>query len=467
MSNFLKQAQAIFNKVFQININNLNKESALDSVQSYMIRVILISTLVVTFSLYILLLISYFGLNNHYVSGRLLIGFSILLYLSVATFLFHRNFYKSVAWILILLYIFVATLVLVFWGINTPIGILLLGLIVILSSVMLGAKVIIPMSFALLTLLIIIQILTNTNTVNADRLWLIRDSNFGDVLSYATILGVFSLLAWLSRRQIEEALRQALHAESALLIEKDSLAEKVRHITRSLRDAQLKEMHQLYRFAELGQLTAVILHDLANHLSVLTLDIEELQGKGKKTTHIKNAVESIDYIEEIVKEVRSKLNDNTRSIEINLIKLIEGCVNDLSLKSTKSNVKISFNSTNILKAAFVTGDPVKLSQSMTILINNALDACLVKKKDGSKPYIEVSLSVNGPSFKISVLDNGIGIPKSKRDQLFKPTQSKKKNGLGIGLYITRQIIETHFHGTLEISPRYDKTEFIIALPAKI
>ena len=68
-------------------------------------------------------------------------------------------------------------------------------------------------------------------------------------------------------------------AEDELRIEKSLLAVRLEKRTQKLQAAQLKEMQQLYRFAELGQLSTALLHDLANHLTVLTIDIEDIHKK--------------------------------------------------------------------------------------------------------------------------------------------------------------------------------------------
>lgn len=64
---------------------------------------------------------------------------------------------------------------------------------------------------------------------------------------------------------------------------------------------------------------------------------------------------------------------------------------------------------------------------------------------------------------IRISDWGRGIAKSKRKQLFKPHHSSKKTGLGLGLYIAKQIAEMQFGGTIALSPRTDQTEFIVKL----
>jgi signal transduction histidine kinase len=107
----------------------------------------------------------------------------------------------------------------------------------------------------------------------------------------------------------------------------------------------------------------------------------------------------------------------------------------------------------------VLGDPLRLSQAITILATNAVEASFSNESE-----VSIEISSVGRSVLISVKNFGRGIPSSKREQLFKPQKSTKETGLGIGLYVTKQIIETHFKGKLWLSPATEYTQFNIEIP---
>jgi nitrogen-specific signal transduction histidine kinase len=58
-----------------------------------------------------------------------------------------------------------------------------------------------------------------------------------------------------------------------------------------------------------------------------------------------------------------------------------------------------------------------------------------------------------------------GIAPELRKQLFKPVQSTKPDGMGIGLFITKQIMSTHFKGTVNLESASNPTVFKLAFPA--
>ena len=90
-------------------------------------------------------------------------------------------------------------------------------------------------------------------------------------------------------------------------------------------------------------------------------------------------------------------------------------------------------------AEFVTGDRVQIQQVMINLVRNACDAA----SESAYPAVTiVSERCSEDHVKVSVTDNGPGIPASLGD-LFSPFSTSKKTGLGLGLSISRTIVEAH------------------------
>jgi signal transduction histidine kinase len=95
-----------------------------------------------------------------------------------------------------------------------------------------------------------------------------------------------------------------------------------------------------------------------------------------------------------------------------------------------------------------------------------------QKPDISAPATNLRSSVPNlrssfvPSVIITIKDTGIGISKETLAQLFTPFKTTKKDGIGLGLVITKEIIEAH-NGTITVESRLDEgTTFIIQLPLK-
>lgn len=431
----------------------------------FMIRLVFLGTLIVTVALTILLTFSFVFLNNYYVLGRFLIGIGILLYLLIVMWSIKKQRDQIAAWMLVTLYALVAFTILFVWGLNAPVGILTLGFVILLTSVMLGSKFIPVVTVGIIGLLSLVQILHVYSGFEPDRSSLALQSSFGDVFTYGVIFGIFALIAWLSGRQKALSLKRALDAEKALELEKASLAAKLHAQTLSLREAQLEEMKQLYHFAELGQLTTVILHELANYLTILALDIDELPKQSKKTNTIDKVKESVKYLELMVKRVRHRLNSSNEIKRFSAVKSVRDTVNGLKIKAESRGVALNINIHKKTDSSsfLVFGDSLRLSQVITILINNAIDASDPRDLSSSGAKIDVVIVLTRNTMKISVIDYGVGISDTVRKDLFQPLHSTKANGLGMGLYIAQQIVATHFKSTLSLSSRSDATEFIVTL----
>jgi signal transduction histidine kinase len=90
----------------------------------------------------------------------------------------------------------------------------------------------------------------------------------------------------------------------------------------------------------------------------------------------------------------------------------------------------------------ISGDRVHLSQVLLNLIVNGMDA--VSDPDVMRRYIRVAAArATGPVVEVAVTDSGVGIPERDLPRLFEPFFTTKAGGMGMGLAISRTIIEAH------------------------
>ena len=87
----------------------------------------------------------------------------------------------------------------------------------------------------------------------------------------------------------------------------------------------------------------------------------------------------------------------------------------------------------------VHGDPIKLKQVLVNLMKNAMDA-LQDQMDGR---IGITLTRSESSVSLTVSDNGCGIPAEHLDKIFLPFQTFKASGTGLGLPLSRRILQAH------------------------
>lgn len=147
--------------------------------------------------------------------------------------------------------------------------------------------------------------------------------------------------------------------------------------------------------------------------------------------------------------------------ECDLREITGEVIERFSEKAEKENSPLSFNATEEpVNGVF---DRVRIEQVVTNLISNAM------KYGGGKP-IEIKLTKNSRTAQITVKDYGIGITREQINRIFnlfeRGVQGNTYKGLGIGLYITSQIIKAHHGRVMVTSKENHGSEFTVELPLK-
>ena len=105
-------------------------------------------------------------------------------------------------------------------------------------------------------------------------------------------------------------------------------------------------------------------------------------------------------------------------------------------------------------------DRTQLIRVITNLVKNAIQAM----PEIENPRVEVRVVSEQGQVKITVADNGIGISEEFRDKIFEPKFTTKTSGMGLGLGMVRNIVETN-GGTIQLTTKEGKgTVFTVTLP---
>lgn len=358
---------------------------------------------------------------------------------------------------LVIYFLFVNTILLAD-GVNNSVALLMLGGFIFLTTVIVDRRYI-TIATALSIASLSLAYSLHRHGVYVPKKWASGiPEKESDVIVYSCMLFVFGIVAWFVSNKIHKNLSRAKSAEARLKKQKLHLAEKLEEERRRLKQAQMEEIQQLHHFAQVGQSTIAMLHEMSNHLSVLTLDIESLTNDSSHNSTIQNTRQSIRYINSMIRLARKKINSKQRYEVFDVLPVILN-----TIKYSRSKIEssgLAFKKTISLNdRCYLAGDSTSLSHAISILIKNSYEACL-GIEDGE---ILFSAIIQHETLIIKVSDNGPGIPNEVKLRLFQPQNSKKDNGLGIGLYIARQIIQTQFKGRLELDDTKN-TCFSIQIP---
>ncbi|MFH0995054.1 MAG: ATP-binding protein [Pseudomonadota bacterium] len=128
-----------------------------------------------------------------------------------------------------------------------------------------------------------------------------------------------------------------------------------------------------------------------------------------------------------------------------------------------SDIAIHFDAPNDLE---LLGFPNEYSQVLLNLLSNAKEAVLAHNQTHQPPsrWVEIHLTEQGGQGCVTVADNGGGIPAEILGRIFDPYFSTKEMGTGIGLYMSKMIIERNMNGSITARNIEGGAEFIVASP---
>jgi C4-dicarboxylate-specific signal transduction histidine kinase len=166
---------------------------------------------------------------------------------------------------------------------------------------------------------------------------------------------------------------------------------------------------------------------------------------------------------EVVRHMRGLLRrEDRRQVKVEVAAVIRDAVRLVEQEARERDVSLTTFVDPGLPA--LSGDDVQLVQVVLNLVMNALDALASVPLDRRKVAV-LGIGVEG-GVEIRVIDNGPGIPVAQQEKVFEPFFTTKPGGLGLGLAISRSIVEAH-GGTIRVSTADDGgTAFHVFLPAK-
>jgi signal transduction histidine kinase len=150
--------------------------------------------------------------------------------------------------------------------------------------------------------------------------------------------------------------------------------------------------------------------------------------------------------------------------ETDLVALVDGVVEAVKLTIDQNLHPIALHMRKTWLMAYV--DPLRMEQVMTNLVSNAVK----HSPDGGGVEIEVSTTETG-AIQISVRDHGPGIPVEHQgrvfDRFYQVHTKSSAGGMGLGLFISRQIVEQHGGRIVVESPIDGGTRFVVTLPIDV
>lgn len=212
------------------------------------------------------------------------------------------------------------------------------------------------------------------------------------------------------------------------------------------------QLNRVWRLNSLGEMAASLSHELNQPLSAAVTYLHAAQTDMKTAGLVADsASRTVDLAKaqllragEIIRRMRELLAHESRGLAVesatSMLADIQGVV-DMIGRSAGVSIELHLDANDTVWA-----ERIQFQQAMVNLVRNAIEAL----EGRPNPRVVVSGKVLSPeTYEIRVEDNGAGIATADMEKIFRPMISTKSGGMGLGLSVTRTIIDSH-GGTLKV-----------------
>ena len=266
-------------------------------------------------------------------------------------------------------------------------------------------------------------------------------------------------------------LQRQLAKENEIANALENTKEKNEKITELLKEKErlIYGLLKANKTAATGALSASIAHELNQPLGASNLNIQFLKMKLEKgVLNPELGKEVLDSLEEdnkraatIVKSLRSIFNDsNAGAEEVPVSELITKVLDIVTPELRSKNIQIQLRVDNDLR---MTVNSAEIEQVILNLLNNAGQS--LANSGTLQRRITIEATKVGRSIRLSITDNGTGVPIEFKPQLFELLSTTKQTGMGLGLWLCKHIV-TRYGGSIHYEDAIGGgAQFIVELPS--
>ncbi len=289
------------------------------------------------------------------------------------------------------------------------------------------------------------------------------------IVLFSSILAIFVIFLTLAlSRRISEIFinyqQRVKERESALRELNDSLKERVAQEVEAQREKE-KMLVQQSKMAAMGDMISMIAHQWRQPLNQMSYVMMNIEGAYEDRTlsreyldeKLKEGEKLLEYMSHTIDDFRDFFKPDKEKEKVEVCKLVESAIGLIEKGLEKNNIELIRDYGCSKKLLLYKNEMI---QVLLNLLKNAQEAL-----EGVEPAkITVKVHEEMPYIRISVEDNGHGISEENMEKIFEPYFSTKTNhGTGLGLYMSRMIIQEHMNGSLRVESTDKGTVFIIEL----
>ncbi|MDD5287449.1 MAG: PocR ligand-binding domain-containing protein, partial [Desulfuromonadaceae bacterium] len=253
------------------------------------------------------------------------------------------------------------------------------------------------------------------------------------------------------RQMVEQALRE-------------ETLERLRAVE-AMRDNE-KMLLQQSRLAAMGEMINNIAHQWRQPLNVLALLVQQIQlfydtgslSKEELDSCVNKSMGSINHMSQTIDDFRNFFKPDKKQVVFKIQDVVAKTItlveDSFKNQQIRIDLRVSDNPT-------LTGFPNEYSQVLLNIMTNARDALLEKRPNGAK--VTITICKEEEKAVVIIADNAGGIPEEVMDKIFEPyfTTKGPDKGTGVGLFMSKTIIEKNMNGCLKVRNTPEGAEFRI------
>lgn len=231
-------------------------------------------------------------------------------------------------------------------------------------------------------------------------------------------------------------------------------------------------LFQQAKLAAMGEMIGNIAHQWRQPLNIISMLFQKIYRQHKNgtldsdamTRALNQAMDTINHMSQTIDDFRGHFEPNKEKIHYSLYSIVE---NTITLVEPSFNLAdITLEMSEEYPALELFGFPEDLKQVLLNLVNNAKDAILTHNIANGTIRLETASSGGGTEAIIRIRDNGGGIDPQHIDKIFEPyfTTKHKSQGTGIGLYMSKRIVEERLAGSITAHNNDMGAVFTILIP---
>ncbi len=229
-----------------------------------------------------------------------------------------------------------------------------------------------------------------------------------------------------------------------------------------------KLMLEQSRHIEMAELLVNISHHWRQPIGAISTVAQDIQDAYRHNEldeeYLNNSVQAImnevEGLSKTITQFSMFFADEAEKVRFNVEQPVRKGVEIFSDYSGKHHLEVQVTTND---NCFVQGYPHEFAQVIYNMLKNVSDVSIQQGKNDAKVDIRIRKMPEGDKIRIEIEDNCGGIPEEYIDKIFNPyfTTSNKERGKGVGLFLSKTIIETKMHGSLRVENTFRGAKFII------